>query len=198
VRTLYLASASRARAELLRNAGVVFTAEAAGVDEQEMKASMRQEGANAAAAAMVLADLKARRVSARHPDALVIGADQILECNGEWFDKPADLDHARAQLRTLRGRTHSLVSGTCVFTAGSRIWTHADEAQMTMRDFSDAFLDDYLERMGNRALDVVGGYEVEGLGAQLFSRISGDHFSILGLPLLPLLEFLRGHGVVPR
>lgn len=196
--TVYLASASRGRAALLQNAGLRFTAEAAGVDEHEIKAAMHKEGASVAAAAMVLADLKARRISARHPEALVIGADQILECNGAWFDKPADLDHARAQLKTLRGRTHRLVSAACVFLTGARIWTHEDTAEMTTRGFSDAFLDEYLERMGPRVLEVVGGYEIEGLGAQLFSGIKGDQFAIVGLPLLPLLDFLRGHGVVPE
>lgn len=197
-RTVYLASASRTRAELLRNAGVAFTAEPAGVDEHEIKLSMHKEGADVAAAALMLADLKARRISAHHPEALVIGADQILECNGTWFDKPVDMDHARAQLKTLRGRTHRLVSCACVCLTGARIWTHDDQARMTMRNFSDAFLEEYLERMGPRVLDVVGGYEVEGLGAQLFAEISGDQFAVLGLPLLPLLDFLRGHGVVPE
>ncbi len=196
-RAVYLASASRARAELLEKAGVAFTAEPAGVDEHEIKAAMHKEGAAVGAAALVLADLKARRISARHPQALVIGADQILECNGMWFDKPVDMDHARAQLKTLRGRTHRLVSCVCVCLTGARIWTHEDQAQMTMRDFSDRFADEYVARMGPRVLDVVGGYELEGLGAQLFARVTGDYFAILGLPLLPLLDFLRGHGVVP-
>lgn len=197
-RSVYLASQSRTRADLLAKAGVKFTAEPAGVDEAEVKAAMQAEGAGAEAAAAALADLKARKVSARHMDSLVIGSDQILECGGVWFDKPGDLDHARAQLRTLRGRTHRLVSDTCVFLEGRRIWSQPAVAELAMRDFSDAFLEDYLGAMGPRALDVVGGYEIEGLGAQLFTRISGDFFAILGLPLLPLLDFLRGHGVVAK
>jgi len=196
VREVYLASASRTRAELLKNAGLMFLVEPAGVDEHEIKASMHNEGADVEAAVLTLADLKARRISARHPEALVIGADQILECGGAWFDKPVDADNARAQLRTLRGRTHRLVSCACVVLNGGRIWTHEDQASLTMRAFSDEFLEDYLMRMGTRVRHIVGGYEVEGLGAQLFAGVSGDQFAILGLPLLPLLDFLRGHGVV--
>lgn len=196
VRAVYLASRSRTRADLLAKAGIPFTAEVAGVDEPEVKAAMRAEGANTQAAADALAELKARKISARHPHALVIGSDQILECGGVWFDKPVDTDNARAQLQALRGRDHRLFNVTCVFLEKTRAWSHLSVAELSMRDFSDSFLEDYLDAMGSRVLDVVGGYEIEGLGAQLFSKISGDFFSILGLPLLPLLEFLRGHGVV--
>ncbi|HLF58673.1 MAG TPA: Maf family protein [Alphaproteobacteria bacterium] len=195
-REVYLASRSRTRAKLLTNAGIVFTAEPAAVDEAEVKSAMWAEGANTEAAAAALAVLKARKVSNRHPQALVIGSDQILDCDGVWFDKPTDMENARAQLQNLRGRTHRLVSDTCVFLQGARLWSHGSIAELVMRDFSDGFLDDYLKAMGPGVLDVVGGYEIEGLGAQLFTKISGDFFSILGLPLLPLLDFLRGHGVV--
>ena len=193
-----LASASRSRAEILTKAGVSFTAEAADVDESDIRASMQAEKAPAMAAANTLAELKARKVSMRHPQALVIGSDQILECGGAWFGKPADLDDARAQLWTLRGRTHRLVNGTCVVLNGTKIWTYGDAPELTMRTASDAFIEAYLAQMGARALTVVGAYEIEGLGAQLFAKITGDFFSILGLPLLPLLDFLRGHKAMPE
>lgn len=193
-----LASASRSRAAILTRAGVSFTAEAANVDETEIRASMQGEKAPAMAAASTLAELKARKVSTRHPEALVIGSDQILECGGAWFGKPADLDEARAQLWALRGRTHRLVNGTCVVLNGTKIWTYGDAPELTMRTVSDSFIESYLAKMGSRALDVVGAYEIEGLGAQLFAKITGDFFSILGLPLLPLLDFLRGHKAIPE
>jgi len=197
-REVYLASRSRTRARLLTNAGIAFTAEPAAVDEPEVKSAMWAEGANTEAAAAALAKLKARKVSGRHPEAFVIGSDQILECGGVWFDKPDDLEQARAQLKTLRGRTHRLVSDTFVFLDGSPMWSHGAVAELVMRDFSDAFLEDYLEVMGRNVLNVVGGYEIEGLGAQLFAKVTGDFFAILGLPLLPLLDFLRVNGVLPE
>jgi septum formation protein len=193
-----LASASRPRAEILTKAGVSFTAAAANVDESEIRASMQSEKAPAMAAASTLAELKARKVSTRLPQALVIGSDQILECGGAWFGKPADLDEARAQLWALRGRTHRLVNGTCVVLNGTKIWAYGDAPELTMRTPSDAFIEAYLAKMGARALNVVGAYEIEGLGAQLFAKITGDFFSILGLPLLPLLDFLRGHKAMPE
>jgi septum formation protein len=191
-----LASASGTRAEILRKAGVPFVVEPAAVDEAEMKRSLAAEGATPADAALALAELKARKAAARHPGAFVIGADQILECNGVWFDKPPDLDHARAQLRSLRGHSHRLVSSVCVVRDGERVWHETDTAELTMRRFSDAFLDSYLEKVGGAVCGWVGAYQVEGLGAQLFSRVRGDHYTILGLPLIPLLAFLREHGVV--
>ena len=195
--TLVLASASAARAMLLRRAGVPFRVDAAGIDEAEAKRSLESEGADAAALATALAELKALRVSRRQPGALVLGADQILECNGVRFDKPPDLAHARAQLRALSGRTHALVSAAVVVRDGERLWHATDLARLTMRPLGEAFIDGYLGRVGKTALQSVGAYQLEGLGAQLFTKVEGDHFTILGLPLLPLLDFLRGHGVVP-
>ena len=145
---------------------------------------------------MVLAELKAQRVSQRHKDALVIGADQMLQCGGIWFDKPADLDHARGHLIALRGKTHELLSAVCVVRDGEVLWRHLESAQLTMRPFSDAFIDEYLAAAGDAVCASVGAYQLEGRGAQLFSRIEGDYFTILGLPLLPLLGFLVNHGVV--
>ncbi len=195
---LILASKSAARAALLRNAGVDFTVETAPVDEASVKASFRAEGRAAEDLALALAEMKAARVSRAHPGALVIGADQLLDCEGVWFDKPGDLAGARRDLLALRGRAHRQISAVCVVADGTAIWRHVEIARLVMRPFSDAFLDDYLARAGAEIGACVGAYRLEDLGAQLFSRIEGDYFTILGLPLLPLLEFLRGHGVVGR
>jgi len=194
--TLVLASASRARQALLAAAGVPFVADPAALDETEVKESLRSEGASSAAAAETLAELKALRVSARHAGALVVGADQILELDGTWYDKPVDRAGARAHLVALRGRTHELACCQCAVRDGRRLWHDHARARLTMRDFSDAFLDTYLDAAGPDAQDTVGAYRLEGLGAQLFDRVEGDVFTILGLSLLPLLGFLRAHGVV--
>jgi septum formation protein len=193
---LILASASASRSAMLRNAGLAIAQEPAGVDEDMVKHSLRAEGADAAHVAVTLADLKAQQVSRNHPDAFVIGADQMLECNGIWFDKPPDIDHARGHLEALRGKTHELITAAVVVRAGARLWQHVDRAALTMRGFSDAYIDAYLEETGAEVCSTVGAYRLEGVGAQLFSRVEGDFFTILGLPLLPLLDFLRGHGIV--
>ncbi len=193
-----LASASRARLELLLCAGVATRAEPARVDEQEVKASLRGEKAGVEDAAETLAELKALKVSRHASGALVIGADQILDCDGAWFDKPPDRARAAADLRALSGKRHSLATAVCVVRDGVRLWHHRESARLTMRPLGDAFIDAYLDAVGTDALVSVGAYQLEGLGAQLFSRVEGDYFTILGLPLLPLLEFLRNHGVVAR
>jgi septum formation protein len=195
-RPIVLASASAARAAILAGAGVKVLCDPAGIDEDEIKRSFRAEGLDAAACAAALAETKALRVSARHSDAPVVGADQMLDCAGIWFDKPRDRIAARAQLAALRGRQHELVSAVTVVKNGAVTWQLVDRSRLTMRAFSDRFLDAYLAALGDDALASVGVYQLEGLGAQLFERIEGDYFSILGLPLLPLLDFLRGHGVV--
>ncbi len=194
--TIYLASASVTRARLLAEAGIPVTVEPAAVDEEEIKAAFHAAKASANDCAAALAEAKAARISARHPEALVIGADQMLECNGVWFDKPRDLDHARAHLRALRGKRHSLISATAVLRGGTVLWHGIDRADLVMRGFSDEFLHHYLVAAGDDVLGSVGAYRLEGLGAQLFERIDGDFFTILGLPLLPLLDFLRGHGAL--
>ncbi len=190
-----LASASRSRLELLRHAGVQLRAEPARVDEAGIKTSLRAEQADAAAAAETLAELKATRVSQRVPGALVIGGDQILECEGHWFDKPPDRVRAAEHLRALGGKTHALVTAACVVHDGVRIWHHREAPRLTMRPLDEAFIESYLEAAGPEVLETVGAYRLEGLGAQLFTKVSGDYFTILGLPLLPLLGFLREHGV---
>nr|WP_295831720.1 Maf family protein [uncultured Azospirillum sp.] len=192
---LVLASGSRTRAVMLEQAGVSAVLDKPLVDEDEVKAAGRAEGVSADIVAEALAELKAQRITRRHPGALVVGADQMLECEGRWFDKPADRAAARAQLLDLRGKTHRLVSCAVVVRDGERMWHQIDSARLTMRNFSEAFLDDYLDRVGDDVLHSVGAYQLEGLGAQLFHRVEGDFFTILGLPLLPLLGFLRVHGV---
>jgi nucleoside triphosphate pyrophosphatase len=193
---LVLASASPTRARLLAAAGIPAVADPASFDEEEIKASFRAAGMDAARCAEALAESKAIRVSERHRDALVIGADQMLECAGAWFDKPGTHDQARAQLKALRGKRHSLIAAAAVARNGAVIWRATDRASLTMRRFADSFLDAYLAAAGDDVLGSVGAYRLEGLGAQLFARVDGDFFTILGLPLLPLLEFLRGHGAL--
>jgi septum formation protein len=191
-----LASASSSRKALLTSAGVGFETRPAHIDEDEIKRSLQGEGMNAGNGATMLAEMKAQRISAVAPGALVIGADQILVCSGKWFDKPTDMDEARDHLRVLRGRSHELATSAVIVRDGRRIWHHAEKPKLTMRPFTDSFIDDYLARAGDGILSSVGAYHLEGLGAQLFSRIDGDYFSILGMPLLPLLAILREHGVV--
>ena len=193
-----LASASPSRRALLRNAGLQVACEAARIDEDEVKASLKAEGAAPERVAETLAELKAQRVSRRHAGALVIGADQMLDCNGIWFDKPTDLTHAAAHLRALSGREHRLISALCVVQDGTRLWHHIEDARLVVRPLSESSIADYLDAVGEAALTSVGAYQLEGPGAQLFSRIEGDYFTILGLPLLPLLDFLRHHKVVAR
>ncbi|MFH1805716.1 MAG: nucleoside triphosphate pyrophosphatase [Pseudomonadota bacterium] len=193
---LILASASASRQLMLKNAGVECEAIASMIDEDSFKQSLKSEGASADEAAEMLAEMKAMRMYRQHPEAIVIAADQMLECNGVWFDKPVDADHCRAQLQALRGKTHKLVSAAVVFKEGSRIWGKIDSADLTMRNFSDEWLDWYLQQAGPDILNCVGGYQLEGLGAQLFTAVRGDYFTVLGLPLLPLIGFLRDHGIL--
>jgi septum formation protein len=193
---LLLASASAARRAVLEGAGLRFTAQAAAVDEAAIKESAKAEGLPAEEAAMLLSDAKARRLAARRPEALVIGADQMLVCEGRWFDKPPDMAAARVQLLALRGRGHLLVTATVCWRDGERVWQHLARPRLVMRDFSDSFLDAYLAAEGERVLGSVGAYRLEGPGVQLFRSVEGEHSAILGLPLLPLLGFLRDHGVL--
>lgn len=194
---LILASASPARAQLLAAAGVGFRVAPAEVDEATLKDRFRSDRRAASACALALAEAKARWVSQREPRTLVIGADQILVCEGEWFDKPVDLAAARGQLQALRGRTHVLQTAVCAILAGERAWQLLVAPELSMRRFSDAFLDDYLAAEGAAVLGSVGAYRLEARGVQLFERIEGDHFAILGLPLLELLKFLREFGTIP-
>lgn len=193
-----LASGSATRRDMLERAGVEVLVDPARVDEAALRDSLIAAGADAARAAETLAEVKALQVSARHPGALVLGADQMLDCEGTWFEKPADRAAARAQLLALRGRRHMLVSAVVAARDGGRVWHAVERARLTMRPFGEAFLDTYLERAGDDVLSSVGAYRIEALGIQLFARIEGDHATILGLPLLPLLDFLRDNGVIER
>jgi septum formation protein len=192
---LVLASGSPIRANLLRSAGIRIEIQPPNVDESELKLSLKSEKVETEAAAIVLAEAKARDVSRRNPGRLVLGADQMLDCGGIWFDKPASSADARAQLLALKARQHRLISAAILMRDGVRLWHAADTARLTMRDFSDEFLADYLDQAGDDILASVGAYRLEGLGAQLFSAIEGDYFTILGLPLLPVLGILREHGL---
>lgn len=196
VRPLILASRSSGRAAVLRAAGVPFEAFPAAIDELAVKAALLAEDAPPRDIADTLAEMKAQRIAHRVPEALVLGADQVLTCDGRLFDKPTSLDGARDQLLLLRGRVHDLHSAAVVYEGGRPVWRHVGRARLTMRAFSDGFLEDYLEAEGERLLETVGAYEIEGRGAQLFARIEGDPFTIIGLPLLELLAFLRTRGVV--
>jgi septum formation protein len=197
VEPLVLASASVSRARLLDAAGLTVVCEPSRIDEDEIKATFRASGANAEACATALADAKALRVSIRRPGALVIGADQMLVCSGEWFDKPTHRDDARAHLLALRGRAHELVTAASVARDGAVLWRALERPRLVMRRFSDTFVEAYLDAIGDAAFASVGAYQLEGRGVQLFAVVEGDFFAILGLPLLPLLDFLRGHGLVP-
>jgi len=192
---LILASASVSRRQMLQNAGLDFTIETSGVDEDEVKLSLAAEKATPRDIAEMLAELKAKRVSLRHPEAMVIGADSTLACNGRLFDKPPTIEAARRQLQALAGQTHELHSSVVVARGGVRLWHCNEHARLTMRPLTDAFLDAYLARAGSAVTTSVGAYQLEGVGAHLFTRVEGDYFTILGLPLLPLLSFLAGHGV---
>lgn len=194
---LVLASQSGVRRDVLAGAGLAFEACVSGVDEDAIKQSSNSDGnSDERALSIALSVAKAQAVSADRPGAYIIGADQVLACDGRLFDKPADMQTARQNLAFLRGKTHSLLSGVALLRDGDILWHHCAEARLTMRDFSDDFLDTYLAQSGAEILSSVGCYRLEALGSQLFENINGDYFTILGLPLLPLLEALRQHGVV--
>lgn len=195
---LILASASAVRARLLREAGVAFELRPTGIDEGEVKASLLDEKLDADVIADALAELKAIRVSSVHPQALVLGCDQILAFDGRLIDKSADLTEARALLQELRGKEHSLLTACVLAKGGAPVWRRLERCRLWMRPFSDAFLDGYLRAEGDGVLGSVGCYHLEGRGIQLFERVQGDYFSALGLPLIPLLAVLREHRIIER
>ncbi len=193
---LILASKSQARIALMSNAGLVFDTAPAKVCEATLKTHRLAENATPAAIAADLADAKAMEVSNRYPTALVIGADQTLELEGRLFDKPTDLNDARAQLLTLRGRAHNLHAAVALARGGEVVWRTLETATLYVRAFSDGFLDDYLAAEATEIIHCVGAYRLEGLGVQLFERIEGDYFTVLGLPLLSVLDVLRSRGEI--
>lgn len=193
---IILASTSATRLRILAQAGVPVEAVAPAVNEAPIKTSARKLGNTAADTALLLAVAKAVAVSKDRRKALVIGADQILACDDVWFDKPTDLATAVSHLRRLQGRSHHLETGVACARAGSIVWTHSKTARLSVRVLSDEFIARYIDHEGESILQSVGAYRLEGMGAQIFETIEGDFFSILGLPLLPLLDFLRQAGVL--
>ena len=193
---LVLASASPFRRRMLEAAGLGFTVVVPDVDEAAVKSKLLRSGASIKDIAQGLAVAKAEDVSAHLPDALVIGADQVLVCGAEMFNKPASGAEAREQLVRLRGKTHELHTAVALAASGKAVWTHLQTVALAMRPFSDAFLADYLARLGERVRRTVGAYEIEGPGIQLMEHIEGDMFTVIGLPLLALLSELRARGAV--
>lgn len=194
--SLILASKSPFRAQLLKNAGLTFGTENADIDERAVEAPLYRSGATPEDVAMVLAEAKALAVSEKHPDAIIIGCDQTLSLGDEIFHKPADLEEAGKNLLKLSGKTHQLNSGIVLAKNGKTIWRHVAIAYMTMRPLQPQFIGRYLGRIGDKALSSVGAYQVEGEGIQLFEKIEGDYFTIIGLPLLPLLQKLREESLI--
>jgi len=196
-RPLILASSSASRAAILRSAGIVFDTIPAHLDETALIDGLTREGAKPRDIADALADAKIRKVAAAAPrDALVLGADQLLVCEGRIFEKPRDRAEAAAHLSFLSGKTHELISAVCGAADGAVVWRHVATARLTMRSMDAAFISDYLDQAGSGVLASVGCYHLEGLGVHLMTRIDGDYFAILGLPLLAVLDFLRTQGAL--
>lgn len=196
--TFILASASPTRQRLLANAGIAFDVDPAEIDERAAEKPLADAGATADDLALALAMVKAAEVSARHPGTYVLGADQILEMDGKRLNKPADIDAARRQLLAMSGRSHRLITAAAVARDGEQVWSHVESVIMTMRQLTPAEVGRYLAVVGEKALSSVGAYQIEGRGIQLFEKIDGDFFAVLGLPLLPFLTFLRSVGTSDR
>ena len=196
--TVVLASASAVRTRLLTSAGVPHIVDPAHIDEASVRDKMLAADAAHSAIAEALAELKAQKMSQNHADVIVLGADQVLSCDGVLFEKPADIVGVRAHLNTLMGKEHTLFTSVCAVRDGEVIWNVNTAAVLRMRPLSDEFVDQYVNTVGEAACQSVGAYLLEGLGIQLFSRIEGDFFTILGLPMVPLLEFLRDNNVIER
>lgn len=193
---ILLASASRFRKALLDNAGIAVEAVPAEIDERAVEEAVDRTGVTPADIAQILAEAKATEVSERYPDAWVVGSDQVLSLDGELLHKAADMGEARRRLLKLSGHTHVLDTGVVLARAGKAVWRHVSTARMTMRPLTPEFVGRYLSQAGSGVLASVGAYQIEGPGIQLFERIEGDHFTIVGLPMLPLLEALRAHGAI--
>ncbi len=194
---IVLASTSATRIAMLEAAGIRFSTLPARVDEEMIRQALEGEGVKPRDIADTLAEAKALKISGKVPGALVIGSDQILDFDGQIYAKPRDIDEVRAQLIALRGKTHRLISAAVVCRGGEPLWRHVSEARLTMRDFSEPWLEDYIARNWEKIRHSVGGYRLEEEGVRLFSSIQGDHFTILGMPLLPLLSWLSLRGDIP-
>jgi septum formation protein len=195
-RPIILASRSTIRADLLRNAAVKVEALPARIDETAVKQALLADGAPPRDIADALAEMKARKLSEKHPEALVIGCDQVLDHNGTILSKPATKQEARTQLLALRGDRHKLLSAAVIYEEGRPVWRHVGVVRMTMRPFGDDYLDAYLDRNWPGVGDSVGAYKLEEEGARLFARVEGDYFTVLGLPLLELLSYLALRGEI--
>ncbi|WP_027682332.1 Maf-like protein [Rhizobium leguminosarum] len=193
---LILASSSPFRRMLMENAGLAFEAHAARIDERAVEAPLERAGAKPDAVALVLARAKAEEVSSRFPDSLVIGSDQTMSLGDRVFHKPKDMADAASHLQALSGVTHRLNSAVAIVSDGVVLWEHLAHAELTMRPLTAEFIARHLARVGERALSSVGAYQLEGQGIQLFEKIEGDYFTILGLPMLPLLKELRELGAI--
>ena len=191
---LILASGSSIRAQLLTQAGLAFEVVRPRVDEEMVRDALLSEGASPRDLADALAEMKSLRVSEKHPAALVIGCDQVLDLQGKVLSKPESRDAARAQLMDLRGKRHSLVSAVVICEGGKPIWRHIGQVRLMVRDFSEAWLDGYLDRNWPDIAEAVGSYKLEKEGVRLFSRVDGDYITVLGLPLLDLLSYLSLRG----
>lgn len=193
-RKITLASSSQIRASLLRNAGVEVDIAPARVDEETIRASLEAEGALPRDVADALAEAKARKISARTPNALVLGCDQVAEIEGTILSKPGTPEEAKMQIRTLSGRQHKLLSAAVIYENGQPLWRHVGQVRLTMRDISDHYIDAYVGRNWDSIRHSVGAYKLEEEGVRLFSHIEGDYFNVLGLPLIELLSYLTGRG----
>ncbi|QBF29598.1 Maf family protein [Thalassococcus sp. S3] len=195
---IILASESAVRAQLLENAAISFTPQKPRVDEESVKEALLAEGAKPRDIADTLAELKARKVSEKNPDALVIGCDQVLAFEGGILSKPVSEAEALDHLKILRGRQHSLLSAAVIYEAGKPVWRHVGQVHLSMRDASDTYLKDYVIRNWQSIRFSVGGYKLEEEGVRLFTRVNGDYFTVLGLPLLELIAYLTLRGILPK
>ncbi|NVK18704.1 MAG: Maf family protein [Methylocystaceae bacterium] len=189
---IILASASKSRGDLLRGCGLDIKTIPADLDEDIIK----EKGLDVTTTAVELSKAKAHFISQKYPQSLVIGADQMMKCEGQRFDKPHSVDQAREQLKFLRGKIHHLISAVSIYKNETCLWSHHQRAELEMRPFSDKFLESYLDQVGSDVCTTVGGYRLESIGVQLFNRIEGDYFTILGLPLLAVLDFLRSQDII--